>query len=89
MAVPVGPAPVARDRRGIAPPPRAEPVRKALLEVLLYASGTYLFEPGCIEACFLSCFAGHAAIYIESKFPRRAGGAAVQVVPASAVAVAI
>ena len=65
---------------------RAEPVGRAALEVLLYAFGTYLFEPGCIEAFFLSCLAGHAAIYIESKFPRRA---AVEVVPASAVALAM
>ena len=65
---------------------RAEPVRKALLEVLVYAFGTYLFEPGCFEAWFLHCLAGHAAIYIESKFPRRA---AIEVVPASAVAVAM
>ena len=65
---------------------RAEPVGRAALEVLLYAFGTYLFEPGCIEAFFLSCLAGHAAIYIESRLPRRA---AVEVVPASAVAVAM
>ena len=47
------------------------PVRKALLQVLLYAFGTYLFEPGYIGANFLSCLAQHTALSIESRLPRR------------------
>ena len=50
---------------------RAVPVRKALLQVLLYAFGTYLFEPGYIGANFLSCLAQHTALSIESRLPRR------------------
>ncbi len=67
---------------------RAEPVRKALLELLLYAFGTLLFAPGNIGAFLLWTFADRAALAIERKFPRHAT-LVEEVVPASAVAVAI
>ena len=65
-----------------------EPVRKALVELLLYAVGTYLFAPGNLGACLLWTFADRAALAIERKFPRHAT-LVEDFVPTSAVAVAI
>ena len=67
---------------------RAEPVRKALVELLLYALGYVLFAPGNIEAYLLWHFADRAAVAIERKFPRHAT-LVEDFVPTSAVAVAI